>query len=520
MRGSFKIILGIAMTGSLQYNVMSSDNLEDLNQVTDAQIESSAINTTKDVNSPVESSPFFVQTGGAALGSSSSEVLHSRVKPSSHTKQRDYASSPFYEDKIVGSHASPPVMEKIEKLERKEYGSNFLERPVEVGDEVSIVRTSTTKHSTVKTSYDRKGNIVSIHAWDRKSAKTLPVGIDLLSEPIIKDEIESTVAKLRLVYNAFGEVISKSAWNKVTGEKIAVPPTVPFTNYINEDKYWAYVERQKLFDRSYEDMYLDKGATRTRRLKKLVRYGNPFGIPEEIEVFEERPIVERHYEDAHYDTDAWVAVFPSSLAGVLVTPNTASDIVKESKASLEVGMDLHFLRHALEVRYLRMENSTTLQSNLTGFDNVNFAPGSIFNLELDDLDITYRKEFIRSERGEFGLNWLFSLRYLNFDFSLQDLANQVNASIQGDVILPMLGIEAIKNMSDHIDLVGDFKYFSIKDTGLLEFFVGGKYYFHPENVDDWRLSLGLNQYHIKAQNDDDELDLKQTGFKFALERGF
>ena len=454
------------------------------------------------------------------MASPSSEVMYSRAKPSSNFKQRDYASSPFYEDKIVGSHASPPVMEKIEKLERRDYGRNFLERPVEVGDEVSIVRTSTTKHSTVKTSYDRKGNIVSIHAWDRRSAKTLPVGIDLLSEPVIKDEIESTVAKLRLVYNAFGEVISKSAWNKVTGEKIAVPPTIPFTNYINEDKYWAYVERQKLFDRSYEDMYLDKGTTRTRRLKKLVRYGNPFGIPEEIEVFEERPIVERHYEDAHYDTDAWVAIFPSSLEGVLASPNSASDILKESKTSFEVGMDLHFLRHALEVRYLRMENSTTLQSGLTGFDNVNFGASSIFDLQLDDLDITYRKEFIRSERGEFGLNWLFSLRYLNFDFSLLDLATQTTASVEGDIILPMLGVEAIKNMSDHIDLIGDFKYFSIKDTGLLEFFVGGKYYFHPENVDDWRLSLGLNQYHIKAQSDDDELDLKQTGFKFALERGF
>lgn len=516
-------MLGIALAGSLQHMVIGSDNLEDLNQARDAQIESSATSSSGQINTPVGSSPFFVQTGGAAAHVSSAETIHSRVKPSMHHKQRDYASSPFYEEKIVGSNSSPPVMEKIEKLERKEYGRNFLERPVKVGDEVSIVRTSTTKHSTVKTSYDRKGNIVSIHAWDRKSAKTLPVGIELLSEPIIKDEIESTVAKLRLVYNAFGEVISKSAWNKVTGEKIAVPPTVPFTNYINEDKYWAYVERQKLFDRSYEDMYLDKGATRTRRLKKLVRYGNPFGIPEEIEVYEERPIVERHYEDAHYDTDAWAAIFPAEMSGNIIGAGLFAGVPKSSSTYLEVGLDLHFLRHALELSYSKMENDGLTDTLLTDFDGLSFQSGSKFDFEVDDLDLTYRKEFIRSERGEFGLNWLFTLRYLKFDLSLTDTAAAAtgnNASIDGDVVLPMLGTEAIKNMSDHVDLYASVQYFSIKDTGLLDVFLGGKYYFHPENVDDWRLSLGMKQYHLDAKSADDRVDVKHAGIQFALERGF
>ena len=143
-----------------------------------------------------------------------------------------------------------------------------MDKPVEIGDEIAIVRTSTTKHTIIKSSYDKKGNIISIHAWDRRNGQDLKISLDVLAEPIVKDEIESTVAKLRIVYNSYGEVISKAAWNKVTGEKIASPAAVPFTNYINEDKYWAFVERQKLYERSYEDMYVDRGASKNEAYAK------------------------------------------------------------------------------------------------------------------------------------------------------------------------------------------------------------------------------------------------------------
>jgi|GEM_PF-1002813 hypothetical protein len=524
MRATKRIMFSIAIAGSLYPYVFASDNLEDQNQENMTKIQSRSMGSSHSPQKSGSSSPFFVEkTEGPAYTSSTAETIHSRTKAPSHHKQREYAASPFYAEKTMGGKSTPSTMEKIEKRERKEYGTSFLQRPVQIGDEVSIVRTSTSKHSTIKTSYDRKGNVVSIHAWDRKSANTIPVGIELLSEPIVKDEIESTVAKLRLVYNAFGEVISKSAWNKVSGEKIAVPPTVPFTNYINEDKYWAYVERQKLFDRSYEDLYLDKGSTRTRRLKKLVRYGNPFGIPEEIEVYEERPIIERHFEDAHYDTDAWVAVFPAEMSGNIIGGSIFAGIAKKSATYMEAGLDMHFLRHALEMRYLRVDNNGVSDSLIPDFDGLSFQPGSRFDFEVDDVDLTYRKEFIRSERGEFGLNWLFSLRYLKFDLALTDTvaAGTGNrSSITGDVILPMLGAEAIKNLSDNVDIFGNLRYFSLKDTGLLDFFIGGKYYFHPENVDDWRVSLGMKQYHFDAKSADDRMDMKHTGIQVALERGF
>ena len=84
----------------------------------------------------------------------------------------------------------------------------------------------------------------------------------------------------------------------------------------------------------------------------------------------------------------------------------------------------------------------------------------------------------------------------------------------------MLGAEAIKNMSDHVDIFGNLRYFTIKDTGLLDFFVGAKYYFHPENVDDWRVAFGMKQYHFEAKSSDDRMDMKHTGIQIALERGF
>jgi hypothetical protein len=439
-------------------------------------------------------------------------------KSGAGAKEVDFHSSPFFAERSSGAKAGGLARQKVNDGQWTAYDSDFLDRPVDIGDEISIVRTSTTKNTVIKTSYDRKGNIISIHAWDRVSGKSLKAGLDLLADPIVKDEIESTVAKLRLVYNAYGEVVSKSAWNKITAEKIAVPPSVPFTNYINEDKYWAYVERQKLYDRSYEDLYVDRGTVRTRRLKKLVRYGNPFGVPQEIEVYEERPIIERHFEDAHYDRDAWVAMFTAQMSGVIDGNGVFANLRKNTSTYLEFGADVHLFRHALEFRFLNLSNSSTIDGRIADFDSNNFPAGSVLDFSLDDYDVTYRKEFIRSERGEFGLNWLFSIKYLDFDIALRN--GGTSASLSGGIPLPTLGFEAIKNISDHIDVFGDLKYFTFKNTGLLEFQLGSKYYFHPENVDDWRLSAGLKQYHLEARTDDDSVDLRHIGARFALERAF
>tara|TARA_Y100000589_G_scaffold217821_1_gene205475 strand:+ start:47 stop:1489 length:1443 start_codon:yes stop_codon:yes gene_type:complete len=430
----------------------------------------------------------------------------------------DYKASPFYIGKTMDGVKTPPMMKKTQQGEWYPYRTSYLDKPVEIGDEIAIVRTSTTKHTIIKSSYDKKGNIISIHAWDRRKGQDLKISLDVLAEPIIKDEIESTVAKLRIVYNSYGEVISKAAWNKVTGEKIASPAAIPFTNYINEDKYWAFVERQKLYERSYEDMYVDRGAVRTKRMRKMVRYGNPFGVPEEIEVYEERPIVERHFEDAHYENDGHIAIIAADMDGSISDGVNRATIGKSSGTYLEAGFDVDLFRHAISFRFLNLDNQSTITGQLQGFDSQNFNTGAVFDQSVSDFDFTYRREWVRSERGEFGINWLFSLKYLDFDLSLAN--GGTTASINGPVVLPTFGAEMIKNMSDHIDLIAQAKVFSYSDTSLTEYDLGAKYYFRPENVDDWRLSLGLKGYALDAKSDDDEVDIEHSGYRIALERGF
>lgn len=443
---------------------------------------------------------------------------NSDYKESNHNRN-DYQASPFYIGKRLDGVKTPAMMKKTQEGEWYPYRTSYVDRPVEIGDEIAIVRTSTTKHTILKSSYDKKGNIISIHAWDRSNGQDLQMSLDILAEPIIKDEIESTVAKLRIVYNSYGEVISKAAWNKVTGEKIASPAAVPFTNYINEDKYWAFVERQKLYERSYEDMYVDRGAVRTKRMRKMVRYGNPFGVPQEIEVYEERPIVERHFEDAHYEHDGHLAMISANMKGSIVGGNNpAATISKSSGTYLEAGFDVDVFKHAISFRYLNLDNESTLLGNLASFDGQAFGNGTIFNQSISDYDFTYRREWVRSERGEFGLNWLFSLKYLDFNLSLRNGAT--TASIEGPVLLPTLGAEMIKNMSDHLDVYAQAKLFSYSDTSLTEYDLGAKYYFHPENVDDWRVSFGLKGYNLDAKSNDDKVNIEHSGYRLALERGF
>jgi len=434
--------------------------------------------------------------------------------------RNDYQASPFYVGDRLSGSKTPTMMRKTQEGEWYPYRTSYLDRPVEIGDEIAIVRTSNTNHTMVKTAYDKKGNIISIHAWDRHKGSPLPMRLDVLAEPIVKDEIESTVAKLRVVYNAYGEVISKAAWNKVTGEKIAVPAAVPFTNYINEDKYWAFVERQKLYERSYEDLYVDRGAVRSHRMRKLVRYGNPFGVPEEIEVYEERPIIERHYEDAHYEADAFIGIFSADFDSTLTGNGVSAKTQTSSKSYIEVGADTEILGHSVAFRYLNLDNSGTLLSGIGNFDGLAYTRGSVFDQGLSDFDFTYRKEFTRGEQGDFGVNWLFSLKYLDMDMRLRDPATGNTMQTDEQVILPTLGFEVIKNMSDHIDLYGQAKVFSLQDTSLTEYYVGGKYYFHPENVNDWRVSLGFKSYNIESTSNDDKIDLSHEGFRVALERGF
>ncbi|PCJ20597.1 MAG: hypothetical protein COB02_03490 [Candidatus Cloacimonadota bacterium] len=437
-------------------------------------------------------------------------VRHSKV---------DLENSPFVVSDQMRGVRTPKMMRRTMRGEVSQYHTDFYAKPVEIGDEVSIMRTSMTRNLSIKTSYDKKGNIVAIHAWKRDSGQALQMSLDVLAEPIVKDEIESSVAKLRIVYNAYGEVISKAAWNKITGEKIAVPASVPFTNYVNEDKYWAHVERQKLFDRNYEDLYVDRGHVATRRMKKIVRHDNPFGVPEEVVVYEERPIIERHYEDAHYRADAKVGVFSATMSGG-ASSKTGKATFKDSSAThFEVSVDADIFGQPIEVGYTNMSNKSTL-SSATGFtfDNKAYLAGSSINTDLSQFDFTLRREFRRSEEGDFGINWLFSIKYLDMDLSIANAATK--SRIKGQAILPQIGIEVVKNMTDHIDLHGYAKYFSLSDTTLSEGYFGGKYYFHPENVDEWRASLGYKFYDLTAKNGTDEFNLKQSGLKVALERSF
>ena len=468
----------------------------------------------------------FAQSSALYASDSVEEAMSDRIfeknveyKGANHNRN-DYQASPFYIGKRLDGVKTPPMMKKTQEGEWYPYRTSYLDQPVEIGDEIAIVRTSTTKHTIMKTSYDKKGNIISIHAWDRKTGQDLKMSLDILAEPIVKDEIESTVAKLRIVYNSYGEVISKAAWNKVTGEKIASPAAVPFTNYINEDKYWAFVERQKLYERSYEDMYVDRGAVRTKRMRKMVRYGNPFGVPQEIEVYEERPIVERHFEDAHYENDGYLALISADMEGSVVDGAGRNvTLGKSSGTYLEAGFDVNIFKHAVSFRYLNLDNEAVLGGALTDFDSRQFNVGTVFNQSVSDFDFTYRREWVRSERGEFGINWLFSLKYLDFDLSLTD-PNGTSASINGPVLLPTFGAEMIKNMSDHIDLYAQAKLFSYSDTSLTEYDLGAKYYFHPEHVDDWRVSFGLKGYNLNAKSNDDKIDVEHSGYRLALERGF
>jgi hypothetical protein len=156
-----------------------------------------------------------------------------RQSPEFHRSYQE--DSPFYVGVEREGIRRSELSEPFQRGEIGPYNPVMDVRPVEIQDEIAIVRTANTRRSTLKICYDSKGNIVSIHAWDNATGKDLDVNLDVLAEPIVKDEIESSVAKLRIVYNAYGEVVSKAAWNRVTGEKINVPSVIPFTNYVNED---------------------------------------------------------------------------------------------------------------------------------------------------------------------------------------------------------------------------------------------------------------------------------------------
>ncbi|MCO4781951.1 MAG: hypothetical protein KC646_06460 [Candidatus Cloacimonetes bacterium] len=448
-------------------------------------------------------------------------VKSDKARTTRHSKV-DLENSPFVVSDQMRGARTPKMMRRTMRGEVSQYHTDFYDKPVEIGDEVSIMRTSMTRNLTIKTSYDKKGNIVAIHSWKRDTGQALQMSLDVLAEPIVKDEIESSVAKLRIVYNAYGEVISKAAWNKITGEKIAVPASVPFTNYVNEDKYWAHVERQKLFDRNYEDLYVDRGHVGTRRMKKIVRTDNPFGVPEEVVVYEERPIIERHYEDAHYRADAKVGVYSATMSGSASSKGGSATFKDTSATHFDLSVDADIFGQPIEIGYTSMSNKTTLNTAAAGFTFDGRAYGAatdVLNTELSQFDLTFRKEFRRSEEGDFGINWLFSLKYLDVDLNITK-PGIYKSSIKGQAVLPQFGFEVVKNMTDHIDLHGYAKYFSLSDTSLSEGYFGGKYYFHPENVDEWRASLGYKFYDLTAKNGTDEVNIKQSGLKFGLERSF
>ncbi|MBW7875472.1 MAG: hypothetical protein H3C47_05760 [Candidatus Cloacimonetes bacterium] len=417
--------------------------------------------------------------------------------------------NPFYASQrtVVEQHHIPP------------YGE--VDRNPWADEEVAIMRTSMTNYDTIKTCYDRKGNLISIHAWDRRTGQDRPVNLTVLANPIVKDEIESSVARLRVVYNNYGEVVSKQAWNKITGEKVEVPKTVPFTNYIDEDKYWAWVERQKLYERSYTDMYVDRGAVRTKRMKSLMRYNNPFGVPHEVEVYEERPIIERHYDESMLRNDGWIAMWNASLggsiSGVVANVRNSSGFRDASGSHLEVGADIEAFNRRFDIIYTSLSQSSTTVG-ASSFNGRNFATGSAFDFDMQGVDIVYRRPFIRSDRGDFGINWLFSLKAAEVDASLRNGAQK--SSMSGTLALPMVGFEMVRNVSDHLDLFGHVRMFSLSDVETTEYQLGGKYYFHPERVDDWRASVGYKGLTLNAEDKNDRLELDFKGVRFALERSF
>jgi hypothetical protein len=88
------------------------------------------------------------------------------------------------------------------------------------------------------------------------------------------------------------------------------------------------------------------------------------------------------------------------------------------------------------------------------------------------------------------------------------------------MLLPTVGGEFIKNMNDHVDLNGHLKMFSLGDVSLFETYLGGKYYFKPQDIDGWRATLGLKSYSIEAKDGSNGFDLEHSGLHFALQRSF
>jgi hypothetical protein len=441
-----------------------------------------------------------------------------RQSPEFHRSYQE--DSPFYVGVEREGIRRSELSEPFQRGEIGPYNPVMDVRPVEIQDEIAIVRTANTRRSTLKICYDSKGNIVSIHAWDNATGKDLDVNLDVLAEPIVKDEIESSVAKLRIVYNAYGEVVSKAAWNRVTGEKINVPSVIPFTNYVNEDKYWAYVERQKYFDRGYEDLYVDRGHIRTKRMKKIVRHNNPFGVPQEIEVYEERPIVERHYSDIRYSNDGYFGFHNAEMSGSIKGLNSSAEIVPNKSTYMELGTDLNLFRRHFEFNFVNMSNDSTLRSVSAGFqfDNIGYGAGTRFNWDVKQLELLARRKFVRSEEGDFGINWLYSLNIMDVDFSLSQGNNK--SEISGLIAVPTFGMEVLKNWNDHFDWIGSAKFFALSGVSLFDMYFGAKYYFRPENVDDWRFNIGYKSFKMAAEDDNDEVDMSHSGLRFSLERSF
>lgn len=428
-----------------------------------------------------------------------------------HTSgMEEYRDSPFY----------APERATVEHRNLRPYSTQ--NRALGVDEEVAIMRTSMTNLHTIKTTYDRKGNIITIHSWDRRTGEDVPVNLDVLADPITKDEIESSVAKLRVVYNSYGEVVSRQAWNKITGEKISVPPAIPFTNFIDEDKYWAWVERQKLYERSYADMYVDRGAVRTRRMKSMMQYANPFGVPYEVEVYEERPIVERHYDDGWYRNDVWIAMFSADMTAKVKDRLGASSGVKKKSAShFEVGADVELGHKRFDLTYHSIASDSTLNQGLT-FDNRAYGAGSMLDFDLQAVDVAYRRPFVRSDKGDFALNWILSARLMDLEAKLsnQNLGGTNISRLKGTTVMPLIGMETIKNVSDHIDFFGSYRMFDISDVAMNEWQIGAKYYFHPEQVDDWRAVVGLKSLTYEGEESKDFMRISQRGMRFGLEKAF
>ena len=66
--------------------------------------------------------------------------------------RNDYKASPFYIGKTMDGVKTPPMMKKTQTGDWYPYRTSYLDKPVEIGDEIAIVRTSTTKHTIIKSS--------------------------------------------------------------------------------------------------------------------------------------------------------------------------------------------------------------------------------------------------------------------------------------------------------------------------------------------------------------------------------